>query len=145
VTLVRFGGTSGNRQSSRYSSDHAIVVLRVHRADLHQLAQAREDALLLSGPLTLVGRVLEGLLAEDTGGTGSLSALEPNSTSTRAGLARSVLILCPLAGDAARRDLSSRGELVGLTALENKNSTTSANAGAGEWDSGRARRAVRRE
>jgi hypothetical protein len=73
----------------------------IREASEQQLAQAREDALLLSGPLALIGGVLEGLLGEDTGGMGSLSVLQPDSLSARAGLVRSVLILRPLAGDAA--------------------------------------------
>ena len=49
----------------------------------------------------MIGGVLEGLLGEDVGGMGSVSALDPDSTSARACLVRSVLILRPLAGDAA--------------------------------------------
>jgi hypothetical protein len=73
----------------------------IREASEQQLAQAREDARLLSGPLAVIGTVLEGLLGEDTGGIASLSALEPNSTFARVGLVRSILILRPLAGDAA--------------------------------------------
>ena len=73
----------------------------IREASEQQLAQAREDALLFAGSLALVGTALEGLLGEDVGGMGSLSALDPDSTSARACLVRSVLILRPLAGDAA--------------------------------------------
>ena len=73
----------------------------IREASEQRLAQAREDALLLAGPLALIGAVLEGLLGEDIGGMGSVSALEPDSTSARACLVRSVLILRPLAGDQA--------------------------------------------
>jgi hypothetical protein len=73
----------------------------IREASDQQLAQAHEDALLFAGPLALIGAVLEGLLGKDVGGMGSVSALEPDSTSARAALVRSVLILRPLAGDEA--------------------------------------------
>jgi hypothetical protein len=81
----------------------------IREASRDQLAQAHEDALLLSGPLALIGTVLEGLLGQDVGGMGSLGALDPDSSSARACLVRSVLILRPLAGDAA---FSAIAELV---------------------------------
>ncbi len=73
----------------------------IREASEQQLAQAREDALLFAGSLALIGTVLKGLLGEDVGGMGSVSALDPDSTSARAALVRSVLILRPLAGDDA--------------------------------------------
>jgi hypothetical protein len=73
----------------------------IREASEQQLAQAREDAVLLAGAVALIGSVLEGLLGKDTAGLGSLSALDPDSTSALASLVRSVLILRPLAGDAA--------------------------------------------
>jgi hypothetical protein len=73
----------------------------IREATDQELARAREDALLFSGALALIGTVLEQLLGEDVAGMGSLSALDPDSGSARASLVRSVLILRPLAGDAA--------------------------------------------
>jgi hypothetical protein len=73
----------------------------IREASEQQLIQAREDALLFSGPLALIGSAVEGLLGEDIAGFGSLSALQPNTTFTRASLLRTVLILRPLVGDAA--------------------------------------------
>ena len=73
----------------------------VRQASPQELAQAREDALLLSGLLAMIGRVLEGLLGEDIAGLGFLSALTSMTAFARAGLVRTVLILRPLAGAGA--------------------------------------------
>jgi hypothetical protein len=73
----------------------------IREVNEQQLAQAREDAILFAGAMALIGSVLEGLLGRDTAGLGSLRALDPDSISARASLVRSVLILRPLAGDAA--------------------------------------------
>jgi hypothetical protein len=73
----------------------------IREASLEQLEQAREDALLFSRSLAMIGKVIEGLLEPDAGGMGSLSALAASTSSARSLLVRSVLILRPLAGDAA--------------------------------------------
>lgn len=73
----------------------------IREATLEQLAQAREDAILFSRPLAMIGRVLEGLLEPDAAGMGSLSIFTGGTSSARAMLVRSVLILRPLAGGTA--------------------------------------------
>jgi hypothetical protein len=87
------------RDAGAFDLENAAGPIR--EASEQQLAQAREDALLFAGPLALIGSVLEGLLGKDVGGMGSVSALDPDSTSARTCLVRSVLILRPLAGDEA--------------------------------------------
>lgn len=71
----------------------------IREASEEQLARAREDARLLSGPLALIGTALEGLLGEDVAGLGSLSALQSQTIWATATLVRAVLLLRPLAGD----------------------------------------------
>ena len=73
----------------------------IREATLEQLEQAREDAILFSGPLAMIGRVLEGMLEPDAAGMGSLRAFTASTSSNRALLVRTVLILRPLAGGTA--------------------------------------------
>jgi len=73
----------------------------IREATLEQLEQGREDAILFSRPLAMIGRVLEGMLEPDAAGMGSLSAFTASTSSARALLMRSVLILRPLAGGTA--------------------------------------------
>jgi hypothetical protein len=73
----------------------------LREATLEQLEQAREDAILISRPLAMIGRVLEEMLEPDVGGIGSLSAFTAGTSSARALLVRCMLILRPLAGGAA--------------------------------------------
>jgi hypothetical protein len=73
----------------------------IREATDDQLAQAREDALLLTGPLALIGSTLEDVLGSQVAILGSLDALEPITTSARAAMIRSILFLRGLAGDDA--------------------------------------------
>lgn len=73
----------------------------IREATREQLAQAREDAILFSRPLAMIGRVLEELLGPDAAGIGSLRAVTAGTSSARALLVRCVLILRPLVGDTA--------------------------------------------
>jgi hypothetical protein len=66
-----------------------------------ELVQAREDALLFSQPLAMIGSVLEGLLGDDIAGLGSLSVLTANTSFDRAAMVRNMLILRGLAGEQA--------------------------------------------
>jgi hypothetical protein len=73
----------------------------IRDASTEQLAQAREDARLFAGPLALIGSVIKDLTGANLAGLASLSTFDPASTSSRAGLVRSMLILRPLVGDGA--------------------------------------------
>lgn len=77
------------------------VARPIREASDSELAQAREDALLFSQPLAMIGSVLEGLLGEDIAGFGSLSVLTPTTPFDRAAMVRNMLILRGLAGEEA--------------------------------------------
>jgi hypothetical protein len=66
-----------------------------------ELARARDDALMFSGPLATIGRAIEGLVGEDVAGFGALAVLTPEDTFGRAGFIRNMLILRWLVGDEA--------------------------------------------
>jgi hypothetical protein len=84
----------------------------VREATLEELDQAHEDAVLFSRPLAMIGRVLEGMLEPDAGGIGALRVFTADTSSARALLVRSVLILRPLAGDTAFRAIEQLVESV---------------------------------
>lgn len=53
----------------------------IREATREQLEQAREDAILFSRPLAMIGRVLEGMLEPDAAGMGSLRAFTASTGS----------------------------------------------------------------
>lgn len=73
----------------------------IQEASDNELEQARQDALLFSGPLAMIGSVLGELLGDDIAGLGSLSVFESTAPSDLPALIRNMLILRKLAGDDA--------------------------------------------
>ncbi len=79
----------------------ADLASAIRQASDAELEQARDDAVMFTDKLATITTSLEGLLGRDIPALGSLSALAPKDGFGRAMLVRTMLILRPLAGDAA--------------------------------------------
>ena len=84
----------------------------IREASDEALAQAREDAVLFSGPLARIGAVIEEFVGEDVAGLGVLRAISPTSAFGRASLIRTMLILRKVIGDEAFREIRELVESV---------------------------------
>jgi hypothetical protein len=84
----------------------------IREASYEALFQAREDALLFSERLAMIGSVLMDFVGEDVAGLGSLRAIAPTTAFGRASLIRTMLLLRGLVGSEAFHAVA---EFVGST------------------------------